>query len=413
MTARVVITGIGTISAAGVGREALAAALHEGRPRLRPIRAFATRGARSRLGGICEEFEPREFIPPLRARRMDRSCQMAVAAARLAVADARIDLGAFDRSAVGIAIGTGAAGTESTFAFFRGLVESGPQGTNPMVFPNTVSNAPAGTIGIELGAAGPNTTFAQRGTAAEAAIICGVRWIRRGRARVVLAGGVDEVNEAFFHAHARFGVLSPGRAGTEEGMRPFDRGRNGYVLGEGATVLVLEERGAARERSARVLGEVAGWGQATEPSGILEWAPSSDPIVRSAGAALRMAGAGPADLLWWNSSANGSRGLDPIELGAVRLLFGEGRRAPPVSSVKPIFGESISSGAVRCAVSLVAIGEGRVPPTAGLEDPEGADGIDLVRGGPREAEGLSLVLQDGVGEAGGCISLAIRKEWGS
>jgi 3-oxoacyl-(acyl-carrier-protein) synthase len=309
-----------------------------------------------------------------------------------------------DGSDVGISIGTGGAGTESTFQFFRAMVESGPQAANPMAFPSTVPNAPAGILGIELDLRGPNTTFAQRGNAAEAAIICGARWIRHGRAVTVLAGGVDEISEPFFHGHAVHGVLTPDR------MRPYDVARSGYILGEGATLVVLESEESARSRGAPIYGEIAGWGQSTEVRDVLDYPPSADPLVRAIDRSLRMAGVRAAQIDWVNGSANGSRRLDTLELEAVRRLFAAGgSRRIPLSSVKPVFGESLGAGAVRLASTLIAMEQRFIPPTPGLEDPEEARGTDPVMGECRDVSRLDGVLQDGAADGGGCVALVLRR----
>jgi 3-oxoacyl-(acyl-carrier-protein) synthase len=273
-----------------------------------------------------------------------------------------------------------------------------------MAFPNTVPNAPAGILGIELGFRGPNTTFAQRGNAAEAAIICGARWIRQGRAPMILAGGVDEISEPFHHGHAVHGVL------TRDGMRPYDTSRNGYILGEGATLFVLESEESARTRGARIYGEIAGWGQSTEVRDVLGYPPSADPLVRAMDRSLRMAGVRAAEIDWVNGSANSSPRLDELEAEAVRRLFGAKGRRMPLSSVKPVSGESLGAGAIRLASTLIAMEGGFIPPTPNLVDPEDEEGLDLVRGACRDVPRLDGVLQNGAADGGGCVALVLRSE---
>lgn len=406
---RVVVTGIGVVSPLGIGVAELGEALREGRSGIRRITGFDTSAYRSKTAGSLVDFEPREYIPPMRVRRMGQACKMTVAAGRLAIQDGGLDLDRADLSDLGISIGTGGAGTESTYRFFQGLVKSGPQATNPMLFPTTVTNAPAGMLGIEVGAAGPNTTFAQRGDAAEAAIVCAARWIRQGRARYVLAGGVDEVNEAYFRGHALFGVLSPGRSGSDEGMRPFDRSRNGFVLSEGSTVLLIESAQSARRRSARIYGEVAGWGEAAEIGHILDYPASEGAIARAMTGALESAGATPEGIGWVNASANSSRRLDPLEATAIHKVFSHRKRAVPTSSVKSYFGDGQASGALRAAASLLALQEGVIPPTLHLQEPIREGGLDHVRGSARRCPDLRAVLQDGVADGGGSMAVVFRR----
>jgi 3-oxoacyl-(acyl-carrier-protein) synthase len=191
-------------------------------------------------------------------------------------------------------------------------------------------------------------------------------------------------------------------------MRPYDVSRNGYVLGEGATILVLEAEESALRRRARIYGEIAGWGQATEVGDVRDYPPSARPMVRAMDGALGMAGSRASEIDWICGSANASRRLDLLEVEAARKLSRGGARAVALSSVKPVFGESMAGGAVRLASSLLAMREGFIPPTPSLRDPEDPEGVDHVTGKCRDPVRLDLVLLNGAADGGGCIALVLR-----
>lgn len=411
----IVVTGIGTVSALGVGKEALLAALREGRCGVAPIpperrdRSFAA-DCRTTMAALARDFEPREFIQPMVLRRLDRAGSMTVAAGTLAVRDAGLTV---DPTRTGIVLGAGGAGIESTGAFFRVLAEQGPAAANPMIFPNTVSNAPAGQLAIALGAGGPNATFAERGVAAENAIAYAVLLLEAGRADVVLAGGVDEVNGHLIEGYERFRALSPGRSGGREAARPFDRRRNGPVLGEGATVLALEGAARAHARGARIYAEIRAIAQTSAGSAGLR---ESRRFPRAAGGFARnvaqvLAESGAAERLGWvNAAASGSRPLDSLEAAALADALGERLSRVPVSSLKGAAGDGMGSGAVRAAASCLAIAHAFVPATVGLEEPDPAlpPGLDLVRGAAR-AQAVEAVLQTGFAEGGSAISIVFGR----
>jgi 3-oxoacyl-[acyl-carrier-protein] synthase II len=407
----VVVTGIGTVSALGTGREALARALRESRSGIAPIpparrdRSFAP-GSRAEAAGLARDFDPGAFVAPLVLRRLDRAAALAIAAGTLAVRDAGL---VCDPERTAIALGTGGAGIESTGAFFRGLAEQGPAAASPMVFANTVSNGPAGQLAIALGATGPNATFAERGVAAEDAIAYGALLLEAGRADAVLAGSVDEVNGFVLEAYDRYGALAPGGR-----ARPFDAARCGVAIGEGASVLVLEREDRAKARGARIYAAIAALDQANVPASRQE-APgrralalprSAAPLAAHLGRLLAAAGGAAARLGWVNASASGARALDALEAAALAAALGEGLARVPVSSIKGAAGEMLSSGGLRAAASCMAIAEGLIPATVGLERPDPAlpAGLDLVRGAARERP-LEAVLQTGLAEGGGATSI--------
>src|SRR5437773_368685 len=254
MSERVLITGIGSISCFGVGRAALVEALQSGATGVAPIARFDTGTCRSHRAALIRDFDPAAFIPPLKLRRIDAVGRLALACARLAFTDAGCVPDASGRDDVGVALGTFTAGLDSLVEYLDGLTNQGPTGVPAILFSNTVSNAPASLAAIEFGLRGPNVTFNQREASSLAAMAFAAGAIRQGRAAAMLTGGADCLEETFFKVHDRFRVLSPMRGTDREGARPFGEGRNGFVLGEGGFVLLLESDAAAAARGARAYG---------------------------------------------------------------------------------------------------------------------------------------------------------------
>lgn len=236
----IVVTGLAAISAAGVGTLPLKEALAEGRSRLSPVPEEVL-GVPGYRWGKADTFRTADFMPPLKARRFDRASLFGVVAAGQALADAGLDLAAADRTRVGILLGCGFGGIANSEEFLRGYFEKGSDGLVPMLFPNTVPNAPASNASIELGLKGPNVTFVQRFCSAESALFMACRLLEEGRADVILVGGVDELNPVLLR-----GLKAAGQ------LRRFGGG-----FGEGCGILVLERGDHARRRGARTVARLA------------------------------------------------------------------------------------------------------------------------------------------------------------
>jgi 3-oxoacyl-[acyl-carrier-protein] synthase II len=256
---RVVITGIGTVNAAGAGgAAAVAESLADGRSAIAPVAAFSVDRCRSRLAAEVEAAVLAPLIDQDRARRLSRVCQLAVAACELAVRDAGVSGGA----GLGIVVGTEHGDFRSSEGFAAGFLRRGPAGLSALIFPNTVMNTMASLAAIAIGAKGPCVTLNQPTVAGDLAVARAAALVAAGRAEAVVAGGVDEICEVVYRKVAEMGALSPMRDDGTEGCHPHDPAHNGPVAGEGATFLVLEDLESARSRGASILAEVvdAAWG---------------------------------------------------------------------------------------------------------------------------------------------------------
>ena len=380
MSHRVVITGLGIVSSIGTGREAFWENCLKGTSGIKPIRRFAVESYRSRLGGELPEIDFKAFIKPANLRRMDRIGKIVVASVHLAIRDAGLRLDNEDPHRIGIAIGTGLGSSDTVDQFFRSLLKEGPGGAPPLLFQTAVPNAITSHCAIEYGIKGTNITFSHKETSAEMALTYAYSLLKEGRGDVMAAGGGDELSEPLYHVYSRLGALSPGKGRGPEGMRPFDRERNGIVLGEGSGILVLETLEHAEKRGARIYGELAGAGLSGSTGSLLQYDPAGDSIVRAMSSACRE----PSTIDYIASTANSTRHLDRIETRAVKEVFKERAREISMSSIKSMLGEFDGSGGIRACGVALSLYHGTIPPTIGTEDLDFECDLDYTLRQPRQ-----------------------------
>ena len=403
MSERVVITGIGCVSCFGTGHRAFVEAIGSGGSGIAPVARFDTADCRSHSAATIRDFDPAAFISPLKLRRVDAVGRVAIACARLLFEDA----GGVPGDHTGIAFGTFTAGLDSLVEYLDGLSEHGPAGAPAILFSNTVSNAPASLCAIEFGLRGPNVTFNQREASGLAALAFSVGAIRQGRTAAMVTGGADCVEETFFKVHDRFRALSPmrgERGGGAEAARPFDRDRNGFILGEGGFLLLVESASAADRRGARVYGEIVGVGATssrTTPNG---WPRDGAGLVKAMRIALADAGLLADQVAAVIGTSNGSPVLDRQEAAAIVEVFGG--RPIPVASVKGAIGESGAASAAGLIAGLFSIASGAVVPTAGFRQPDSAL-VACVSGCQQPARGEAFLVNS-VASGGTNYSVAVR-----
>jgi 3-oxoacyl-[acyl-carrier-protein] synthase II len=400
----IVITGIGIISACGIGKEAFWKSCLEGRTGIVALQSFDTSGYPSHLGAEARDFNPKDFMPSLKYRRMSRVSRLAVAASIEAIKDAALAVSPQSAPSIGVVLGTGYGSTAQTDEFFVGMLKDGPEGANPSLFPDTVPNAPASQISIYHGLQGPNTTFSHNEVSGEQALAYAFRLLQEGRAQAVLAGSVDELSFVLFHSFSALRALSP-KDRREEGMRPFDRRRNGRVLGEGAAVFVLEKESRAGERGARNYGSLVSCAATGSPAGISHYETGGEQMARAMDRTLRQAGLSPAQVDYLSAAANSTRELDQAEARAIQKVFGGRTGSPAVSSLKGHIGDFCGSGTLRAAALLLAMQNGKIPPTLGLKDPE--FDLDHVMDTPRERT-IQYALLNGFSFGGSNVCLLFR-----
>jgi 3-oxoacyl-[acyl-carrier-protein] synthase II len=371
MKQRVVITGIGVLSCIGTGREQYWDALFQGRTGFNPITLFDTSSCSVHTAGEIRDFTPEELLGKKGLRDLDRSTRLVCSAARLAIEDSRLVVADISYSA-GVSIGTTFGSLHSIAQFDLTGLTDGPRYVNPSHFPNTVINSPASQISIRFNIKGFNTTISTGFCASLDALSYAADFIRLQRAEAVLAGGVEEFCEETFRLFSDLGRLS-GDDGTEPLCCPFDMRRNGIVLSEGTSVMILEDREHAVRRGAPILAEVLGYGSSFDPEADRNFAHNGAGLRRAITRALNEASVAPVDIHYVSSCANSTPGLDRLETRVIKEVFGERAFRLPISSIKSMVGESFSaSGALSAAAAVGALQRGLIPPTMNYreEDPE-------------------------------------------
>jgi len=385
---RIVITGLGVISPIGVGREEFWKNCLLGTSGIKPVQRFDVSSYRSKLGGQLPEIDFKTFIKPANLRRMDRIGKIMVSAVRLALNDSNLDLGKEDPNRMGISIGTGLGSSDTVDQFFRALLKEGPVGAQPLLFQTAVPNAITSHCAIEYGIKGINITFSHKETSTEMAIAYAYHLLRDGRADIILAGGGDELSEPLHHVYSMLGALSPGRGKGIEGMRPFDRERNGMVLGEGSGILVLETLEHAEKRGAGIYAEMAGVGLSGSTDGVLRYDLNGDSIAR----AMSIAVEEPAGVDYISVAANSTPELDRAEASAIRKVFGERTKEISVSSLKSMIGEFDGSGGIRACGLALSLYHGMIPPTIGTDHLDPQCDLNVVLGQSIKKEIRSALL---------------------
>jgi len=383
-----VVTGIGVVSALGIGRDENWAAAVAGTSAAAPITSFDASRLPTRFACEVRGFAPEEFMDRRAARRMDRFSQFAVAAARLALDDAGLDAARI-RDRAGVYVGSGIGGLGTFVDQTSVMLERGPERLSPLFIPMMIPNMAAAQVSMTLGLRGPLLATVSACATSNHALGEAFDAIRLGRAEVILAGGTETaVNEIGLGSFNAMRALSTRNDDPAHASRPFDAGRDGFVMGEGGAVLVLEEEGHARARGARVFAEVLGYGLTGDAHHLTEPDPSGEAPSAAMRMALGDAGVEPAQVDYVNAHATSTPVGDPSEVRVIRMALGEGNAARClVSSTKSMTGHCLgAAGGIEAGFTALAIATGTVPPTVNVEelDPE-CVGVDHVLGAARRA----------------------------
>lgn len=401
MSRRVIVSGIGVVSALGPSRESFRDGLLAGRSGIAPVTSFDVSACRTGIGAPVRGFEPTAWIPPMKLRRMDDTARYAVVVTRQAFEDARYPFKDEGDDAAGVVLGTFTAGGQATSEYLSALHQGGPMGAPALLFNSTVGNAPASLAGLEYKLRGPNVTLSQKECSGLAAVVAATDALRLGRASALAAGGVDAIFDIFYRVHDRFAVM----ATSAVPPGPFDRRREGFVLGEGGFALLLEIESGWSARDGPQYGEVLGVGAGSAAVSINQWPDTPDPIVRTIRAAIDDAGLTASDVDVVYASANATPALDRLEAAALGTVFGASR--PLVTSVKGALGEFGASGAAACAAAFLCGAAGHVPPIVGLAEPDPAtDDLNLAI--TRQDLPGPIALVNSVGSGGSLFSVILR-----
>ncbi|HEU4974427.1 MAG TPA: beta-ketoacyl-ACP synthase II [Baekduia sp.] len=381
-----VITGIGAVSPLGLTAAETWQGLIDGRSGIGPIRSFDASALAVRIAGEVDGFDPQALLGDKRARRTARFSQLAVAAAREAVADAGLDAAAAaDR--IGVIVNSAVAGVPETEDAVKALVHDGPRAVSPFYVPTTILNMPACEVAIDLGVHGPVSASALACASGNAALLEARRLILAGEADVVIAGGTDAgITAAMFAGLANMGPMSQRNDDPEGASRPFDADRDGFVFGEGSVLLVVESAEHARERGATPYGAVAGGALTADGFHMSAPEPSGRHAARAIEQALARTGTRAEDLDYLCAHGTGTRANDVVETRAIHQALGADAMRVPVSSPKSMTGHMIgAAGALSAMACLLAMRDGVLPPTINLEHPDPECELDHVALTAREA----------------------------
>jgi 3-oxoacyl-[acyl-carrier-protein] synthase II len=386
---RVVITGIGVVTPLGHDIQSVFSALLAGRSGVGPLAAFDATGFRCRIAAEVRDWDPGALLDKRKRKEMDRFTEFGTVAALHAARDAGLELTDAERDRAGCYLGVGIGGLGTLERTKAQLLERGPARVSPYTVPAMISNLAAGQVTIALGLHGPSFSVTSACATGVHSIGEAAERIRTGRSDVMIAGGAEAcitpVGVSGFEAMLS---LSRRNDAPAAASRPFDRGRDGFVIGEGAAVLVLESEERARRRGARIYAEVSGYAATSDAYHITHPAPAAEGAQRAMRAALADAGVAPGDVGYLNAHATSTQAGDLEEARAIGAVFGahaKQRDGLWVSSTKSMTGHLLgAAGALESAVTALVVSTGRVPPTINLDDPDPAIELDCVPHTARE-----------------------------
>ena len=406
---RVVITGIGPVTPIGTGLEDFWTGLRGARSVVRRVTRFDPSPFRSQLAAEVDGFDPASWMEPRRAKRLDRCSQFTLAAARLAIADAGLELGSEDPDRIGAMMGSALGGVEFAEREHAKYLAGGVRAVEPGLALTVFVGASSCNLAIELGISGPNITNGMSCASGAIAIGEAFRAINRGEADVMLAGGAEApLSPLSFGAFAIIRAMSTRNDDPASASRPFDQGRDGFVMGEGAAVLVLEERERARARGATVYAEVVGYGLTNDAHHMTAPRPDGRQAARAITIALDGAGVAKEAVGYVNAHGSSTPLNDPTETIAIRAALDGHAERVLVSGTKGYYGHALgASGAIEAAICALALRRGWLPPSVNLETADAACDLDYVRGTGLAAE-PEYVLSNSFGFGGINAALLFR-----
>lgn len=407
---RVVVTGIGAVTPIGIGAEGLYAGLRTERSGVRTLTRFDPEPFRSRNAAEVDGFAPADFMEHKRAKRLDRFSQFAVACTRQALEDAALDLAREDRDRIGAQMGSALGGIRSAEGAAEVFMTQGLRGVDPNLALMVFGGAASCNIAIEFGVTGPNSTNAMSCASGTIAVGEGFRNIRDGYADVMLCGGSEApLAPLCFGAFSIIRAMSTRNDDPAAASRPFDRDRDGFVMGEGASVLVLEEYTRAKARGARIYAELLGFGTTNDAHHMTAPRPDGTQAARAMTLALADGHVAPHEIAYVNAHGSATPLNDPTETRALKTVFGDHAPRLQVSSTKGYYGHALgASGAIELAICALALDRGWLPPTVNLDNADAACDLDYVPRTGRDAR-VDHVLSNSFGFGGINASLVMRR----
>ncbi len=410
MERRVVVTGMGVVSPIGIGIKDFGQALFEGKNGVGKITYFDVSSYRSQIGGEVKDFEPQRCLSPKEIRRLDRFAQLGMIAAEEAIKHAGIPQQGEDLSKIGILVGSGVGGLYTIEREEAVLLEKGPQKVSPFLVPMLITDIVSAYIAIKYGFSGPNFSISTACATGNHSIGEAFKIIQRGDAEVMVAGGTEAaITPLGLAGFCSMRVLSTRNDEPEKASRPFDRERDGFVIGEGAGVVVLEELERAKKRKASIWGEIVGFGMSGDAYHITQPILNGRGLREAMNKALKDAKISPQGVDYINAHGTSTLFNDKVETQAIKDLFGRDAYRIPVSSTKSMTGHLLgAAGGVEMIASLLAFKEKIIPPTINYENPDPECDLDYVPNEAREAK-IKVVMSNSMGFGGHNAVLVIKK----
>lgn len=410
MKKRVVITGLGMVTPLGIKTEEVWNNLLNGKSGIAPVTRFDVTNYPTKIAGEVKNFNPNDYMDRKDARRMDRFTQFAIAAAKIAHQDSGLEIDKSNADRIGVVLGSGVGGISTLEEQHSILLNKGPSRVSPFFVPMLIANMAAGQISIFLGVRGPNLTTVTACASGTHAIGDAFKIIQYGQADLVFAGGAEAaVSPLAFAGFCSMKAMSTNNDNPQKASRPFDKNRDGFVMGEGAGIIVLEELEHALGRKAKIYAEVLGYGMSADAYHIAAPAPNGEGAKLSMANALTDANIAPEQMDYINAHGTSTELNDLYETIAIKNLFGEHAYNLVISSTKSMTGHLLgAAGAIELVFTALALQKGQIPPTINLNNPDPDCDLDYVPNQAREME-IKTAISNSFGFGGNNASVILQK----
>jgi len=410
MKRRIVVTGLGVISPVGNNKEEFWSSLVDGKSGIGPMTSYDCKDYTSRIAGEVKNFIPHPFIPKKELRRMEKFVQFAVTAAKEAVDDSGLDISKEDPFNIGVLVGSGIGSLRIIEEQYKVILEKGPSRMTPFLIPMLIVNMASGHISIMFNVKGPNSCVTTACASGTHAIGDAYRIIQHGDADVMIAGGTESCITALaVGGFCALKALSTRNNEPEKASRPFDKERDGFIMAEGAGVVILEELEHAKKRNAKIYSEVCGYGMTGDGYHMTAPDPTGECAARCMQNALKDGGIKPEELDYINAHGTSTQLNDRTESLAIKKVFGDHARKLPVSSTKSMTGHLLgAAGGVEFIACCLAIERGVIPPTTNYEHPDPECDLDYVPNQARKLK-VNIALSNSLGFGGHNATICVRR----
>ena len=413
MKHRVVVTGLGAVSPVGIGVDQFWQSIIGGKSGVDYLTLFDTTDYEVKIGAEVKDFDPAQYLDRKEVRRTDRYVQFAVAASKMALADAALEINATNANEIGVVIGSGIGGIKTFEDQARVLIEKGPSRVSPFFIPMMIPDMGSGYVSIVTGAKGPNHTVVTACASASHSIGHSIRIIQNGDAKAMITGGSEAAICGISYAgFTAAGALSTNNSDPKGASRPFDLKRDGFVMGEGAGIIIIEELEHALKRGAKIYAELIGYGETGDAYHMTAPDPEGDGASRAMAKAIKDAGIVPEQVDYINTHGTSTSQNDRLETMAIKRVFGDYARKVAISSTKSMTGHLLgAAGGIEAIIAALTITNGIIPPTINYQNPDPECDLDYVPNQARKAK-VDCVISNSLGFGGHNVCLVMRKYHG-